>query len=59
MQKTLTEYSKEMTADGHSLEVVEDDLKPVRSSKYIYRNEYVRVVKTSMEECRARELPGT
>lgn len=59
VQKTLTEYSNEMTADGHSLEVVEDDLKPVRTSKYVYRKEYLQTVKTSMEECRARELPGT
>ncbi|KAH8776538.1 P-loop containing nucleoside triphosphate hydrolase protein [Diaporthe sp. PMI_573] len=59
VQKTLTDYSKEMTADGHSLEVVEDDMDPVRTSKYVYRNEYLHTVKTSMEECRARELPGT
>lgn len=59
VQKTLTEYSKEMTEDGHSLEVVEDDLDPVRTTKYVYRNEYLQTVKTSMEECRARELPGT
>ncbi|KKY37778.1 putative interferon-induced gtp-binding protein mx [Diaporthe ampelina] len=59
VQKILTEYSKDMTADGHALEVVEDDLKPIRTCKYIYRKEYLRVVEKSMEECRARELPGT
>ncbi|KAL1867925.1 hypothetical protein Daus18300_006200 [Diaporthe australafricana] len=59
VQKILTEYSEEMTADGHALEVVEDDLKPKRTSNFVYRNDYLQTVKTSMEMCRARELPGT
>lgn len=59
VQKILTEYSEEMTADGHALEVVEDDLKPKRTSNYVHRNHYLKRVKASMDKCRARELPGT
>lgn len=58
VQKVLNEYSREMTADGHAQEVVEDDLLPVRTSKWIYRSDYLRLVNTLMEECRGRELPG-
>lgn len=59
VQKTLTKYSDKMTADGHALEVVEDDLDPQRCCNFVYRSEYLRTVKALMEECRGRELPGT
>lgn len=59
VQKTLTRYSAKMTADGHALEVVEDDLEPLRTSNFVYRSEYLRTVKALMEKCRGRELPGT
>jgi hypothetical protein len=60
VQRILKEYSREMTEDGHALEVVEDDLQPVRkqASKFIYRDKYLQLVNTLMEECRGRELPG-
>ncbi|KAG6361682.1 hypothetical protein INS49_009909 [Diaporthe citri] len=59
VQKTLTKYSEKMTADGHALEVVEDDLDPQRVSNFVYRSDYLRTVKSLMEKCRGRELPGT
>lgn len=59
VQKILAEYSAEMTADGHALEIVEDDLKPKRKSDYVYRESYLKTVKIAMEECRGRELPVT
>ncbi|KAK2599466.1 hypothetical protein N8I77_011220 [Diaporthe amygdali] len=59
VQKTLTKYSEEMTADGHALEVVEDDLEPKRPSNFVYRSGYLQTVKTLMERCQSRELPGT
>lgn len=59
VQKTLAKYSEKMSADGHALEVVEDDLRPQRASNFIYRSKYLGTVKTLMEECRSRELPGT
>lgn len=58
IQKILTEYSREMTADGHAQEVVEDDQSPVRTSKYIYRKDYLHLINTLIEECCGRELPG-
>ncbi|KUI69921.1 Interferon-induced GTP-binding protein Mx1 [Cytospora mali] len=59
IQKILAAYSAEMSADGHALEVVEDDLMPKRISRYVYRSSYLNTVKKAMEECRGRELPGT
>jgi GTP-binding protein EngB required for normal cell division len=59
VQKILAEYSAEMIADGHALEIVEDDLKPERKSAYVYRANYLMTVKVAMEECRGRELPVT
>lgn len=61
VQRILSEYADEMDEDGHALEIVEDDLKPVRSkiNSYVYRATYLITVKTLMEECRGRELPGT
>lgn len=61
VQRILTEYSADMDKDGHALEIVEDDLAPVRQkvSTFAYRKQYLTTVKTLMEECRGRELPGT
>ncbi|ROW08355.1 hypothetical protein VMCG_03240 [Cytospora schulzeri] len=59
VQKILADYSAEMTADGHALEIVEDDLNPKRKSDFVYRQSYLKVVKVAMEECRGRELPVT
>lgn len=59
VQKTLTKYSGEMTADGHAIEVVEDDLEPKRPSNFVCRSNYLQTVKTLMERCQSRELPGT
>lgn len=61
VQRILALYSEKMTIDGHALEIVEDDLQPVRSKthQYIYRETYIVTVKALLEECRARELPGT
>lgn len=59
VQRILTQYSERMTADGHALEVVEDDLQPERKSKFVFRSSYLETVKIAMEECRGRELPGT
>lgn len=59
VQKILTNYSEKMTADGHALEVVEDDLDPQRASNFVHRSGYLRTVKSLMEKCRGRELPGT
>ncbi|KAK7747408.1 hypothetical protein SLS53_001663 [Cytospora paraplurivora] len=59
VQQILTRYSERMTADGHALEVVEDDLQPERTSKFVFRSNYLQTVKTVMEEGRGRELPGT
>lgn len=59
VQKILAYYSARMTADGHALEVVEDDLTPKRKSHYVYRQSYLQTAKTAMEECRRRELPVT
>lgn len=61
VQRILAQYSEKMTENGHALEIVEDDLKPLRerSNRYVYRNTYMETVEMLMEECRARELPGT
>lgn len=61
VQRILKRYSARMTNDGHALEIVEDDVQPVRSrsNQYVYRNTYLDTVETLMEECRGRELPGT
>lgn len=61
VQRILSQYAGEMDGDGHALEIVEDDLKPVRhkTHTFVYRGEYLKTVKTLMEECRGRELPGT
>lgn len=61
VQRILKEYSERMTRDGHALEIVDDDSEPVRSKvhQYVHRNQYMSTVKKLMEECRARELPGT
>lgn len=59
VQRILSEFSGEMDEDGHALEVVEDDLQPKRCKRYVYREKYLKTVKTLMEECRGRELPGT
>ncbi|KAM0811508.1 putative GED domain-containing protein [Seiridium cardinale] len=51
-----------MCRDGHALEVVEADLKPIRwhKSSFIRRGTYLKeVVKVLMVEGRGRELPGT
>ncbi|KAI3390865.1 hypothetical protein diail_8475 [Diaporthe ilicicola] len=59
VQRILTNYSETMTSDGQALEVVEDDLAPKRSCKFVYRRDYLKTIKSLMEECRGRELPGT
>ncbi|XXH00970.1 hypothetical protein Hte_007321 [Hypoxylon texense] len=61
VQKILSEHAEQMRVDGHALEIVEDDLIPTRTSRrrYIYRQDYLQVVKALMDECRGRELPGT
>ncbi|ROW07486.1 hypothetical protein VPNG_07085 [Cytospora leucostoma] len=59
VQKILTRYSERMTADGHALEIVEDDLQPERQSRFVFRSSYLKTVKIVMEEGRGRELPGT
>lgn len=61
VQRILSEFSEEMDSDGHALEIVEDDLKPVRCKvhTFVYRKTYLKTVKALMEECRGRELPGT
>ncbi|KAK9773159.1 putative GED domain-containing protein [Seiridium cardinale] len=53
---------RKMCRDGHALEVVEADLKPIRwhKSSFIRRGTYLKeVVKVLMVEGRGRELPGT
>lgn len=61
VQKIVSNYAAKMRADGHALEIVEDDLKPTRTSRqqYIMRESYLEIVKELMIECRGRELPGT
>lgn len=59
VQFGLSCYSENMGREGHALEIVEDGEKPVRSSKFVARKEYLKTVKISMQECRGRELPGT
>ncbi|KAI9046786.1 hypothetical protein LZ554_009521 [Drepanopeziza brunnea f. sp. 'monogermtubi'] len=61
IQKLLTIYAGRMVLHGHSLEIVEDDMEPIRRSatKYIMRSAYLEEVKKLMVECRGRELPGT
>lgn len=61
VQRILALYSRRMTEEGHALEIVDDGLKPTRTKmhQYVYRQMYMTTVKTLMEECRARELPGT
>ncbi|KAG4442264.1 hypothetical protein IFR05_002255 [Cadophora sp. M221] len=60
IQKTLTDYADKMVLDGHALEIVEDDEKPMRRSfsKFMMRCDYLEVVRELMIECRGRELPG-
>lgn len=59
IQAVLGKYSEKMSKDGHALEIVDDNQVRVRSSKFIHRVDYLKVVKVSMYECRGRELPGT
>lgn len=61
VQRILSAYANDMIVDGHALEIVEDDLIPIRtsSSRYIMRADYLEDVKVLMVECRGRELPGT
>ncbi|KAI2463967.1 P-loop containing nucleoside triphosphate hydrolase protein [Annulohypoxylon bovei var. microspora] len=61
VQDILEKYAEKMRVDGHTLEVVEEDLRPTRtmSRRYIMRNDYLDLVKDLMVECRGRELPGT
>ncbi|ETS73761.1 hypothetical protein PFICI_14707 [Pestalotiopsis fici W106-1] len=59
IQAILGRYSEKMSKDGHALEIVDDCQDPLRSSKFMHREEYLDIVKTSMYECRGRELPGT
>jgi GTP-binding protein EngB required for normal cell division len=61
IQLILSDYAEKMRTDGHHLEIVEDDLKPIRfsPSRYMMRSHYLKVVKEQMVECRGRELPGT
>ncbi|KAI1372851.1 P-loop containing nucleoside triphosphate hydrolase protein [Hypoxylon crocopeplum] len=61
VQMILSRYAEKMRVDGHTLEVVEDDLTPTRTSsrRYIMREDYLDVVSDLMVECRGRELPGT
>ncbi|KAI5857492.1 P-loop containing nucleoside triphosphate hydrolase protein [Durotheca rogersii] len=61
VQKILDEYAKDMRVNGHTLEIVEDDLEPTRAlaRQYTMRAAYLETVKTLLIECRARELPGT
>lgn len=61
VQKILSNYAGKMEKDGHAIEIVDDDLKPIRHrpSTYVKRRDYMYTVKELMEECRGRELPGT
>ena len=62
VQGVLSHYADEMRSDGHALEIVEEDLSPLRSSErlWITRKKYLsQNVHTAMYECRGRELPGT
>lgn len=61
VQRILALYSERMTEEGHALEIVDDGLKPLRKKthQFVCRQTYLTTVKTLMEECRARELPGT
>ncbi|OTB00157.1 hypothetical protein M426DRAFT_324476 [Hypoxylon sp. CI-4A] len=61
VQKMLSDYAENMRIDGHTLEIVEDNLKPTRTScrRYIMREDYLDIVKDLMVECRGQELPGT
>ncbi|KAI1443026.1 P-loop containing nucleoside triphosphate hydrolase protein [Annulohypoxylon stygium] len=61
VQKILNEYAEKMREDGHALEIVEDDMEPIRSAsrRYMMREDYLDLVKELMVECRGRELPGT
>ncbi|KAJ4420663.1 hypothetical protein N0V82_004229 [Gnomoniopsis sp. IMI 355080] len=59
VQKVLAEHSSNMTRNGHAMEIVENDLQPVHFNNwFIYGKQYLLEVKTSLEECRSRELPG-
>ncbi|CZT44157.1 uncharacterized protein RSE6_04290 [Rhynchosporium secalis] len=61
IQRILTIYAGKMVLHGHALEIVEDDLTPIRrtNSSYIMRSSYLEIVKELLAECRGRELPGT
>lgn len=61
IRKILADYADKMSLDGHALEVVEDDLEPLRQSShgFVMRQDYLEEVKELMIECKSRELPGT
>ncbi|CZT13347.1 uncharacterized protein RCO7_03410 [Rhynchosporium graminicola] len=61
IQRILTIYAGKMVLHGHALEIVEDDLTPIRrtNSSYIMRSSYLEIVKELLAESRGRELPGT
>ncbi|CZS98728.1 uncharacterized protein RAG0_07339 [Rhynchosporium agropyri] len=61
IQSILTIYAGKIVLHGHALEIVEDDLTPIRrtNSSYIMRSSYLELVKELLAECRGRELPGT
>ncbi|KAL8392358.1 hypothetical protein RB599_005038 [Gaeumannomyces hyphopodioides] len=59
VQLILENYSKEMSKNGHKLEIVEDGTLPTRVCSFIMRDVYIdTTVRTAMIECRGRELPG-